>query len=354
MTPRSDPELLAALFATLADPARAPDLGDDPRVLVVARRHRLTPLLSLTCRATLPPALGEPCRRDLVLTAARSLALGAAAEECVAALAAAGVDAAVLKGLAYERTLYPQAGARPASDVDLLVRQRDRRAAFEVLDGLGFEPRAAAPGFDDPDYHEVAWTRGGVEIDLHLALAPAARCAFDYDAVWRDMQPLALGGARALVLSPAHAAVFHALHMAIDHFDGPALYLADLARLLASAEAVEAARAAARAWRCARPLATSLALAAAVQPSWAAALALGAPPGYAARVAATYGGVEALPRLRQLWRKYEHFDTPWDALRYTRVQGRRHLSELVERRLRGRSARERLGLGPRLASPGGP
>ena len=214
--------------------------------------------------------------------------------------------------------------------------------------------RAAAPGFDEADYHEVAWNRGGVEIDLHLALAPAARCAFDYDAVWHDMHPLALGAARALVLAPLHAAVFHALHMAIDHFDVPALYLADLARLLPSDEAVGAARAAASAWRCARPLATSLALASSVQPAWAASLALAAPPGYASRVAESFGGVEALPRPRQLWRKYEHFDTPWDALRYTTVQGRRNLRELIERRLRARSARERLGLGPRLAPPGGP
>ena len=351
MDTRTDREILAALFAALEDPARAPELGDDPRVLVVARRHRLTPLLSMTCRATLPPALGDTCRRDHVLTAARNLALGAVAEECVAALAAAGVAATLLKGLAYERTLYPQTGARPTSDIDLLVRARDRRAAFDVLDRLGFEPRGAAPGFDEPDYHEVAWNRGGVEVDLHLALAPYARCAIDYEAVWRDVRPLDLGAARAL--APPHAAVFHVLHMAIDHFDVPALYLADLARLLATADDVAEARAAARAWRCARPLATSLAIAAAFQPSWAAALPLGPAPGWAARVAAEFGGLARLPRPRQLWRKYEHFDTPWDALRYTQTQGRRNARELIERHLRRRSVRARLGLAPRLPSPEG-
>jgi hypothetical protein len=346
MEARADRQLLLAIFAALEDPGRAATLGADPRVLVVGRRHRLTPLLASLCRATLPPALGDACRQDLVVTAARSLALGAVAEECVLALAAAGVEAAVLKGLAYERALYPRAGSRPTGDVDLLVRDRDRRAAFAVMDHLAFEPRAAAPGFDEPDYHEVAWTRGGVEIDLHLALAPYARCEIDYDLVWRDVRPLELGAAPARILSPAHAAVFHGLHMAIDHFDVPALYLIDLARLLATPDDLAAARAAGRAWRCARPLATSLALAAAFQPSWAATLPLDAAPTptWAARVAATYGGVEHLPRPQQLWRKYEHFDTPWDALRYTNAQGRRHARELVERHLRRRSARERLGL----------
>jgi hypothetical protein len=354
VTAPRDRDLLAALFAALDEPGRAADLGGDPHLLAVARRHRLTPLLSTTCRASLPPALAAACRHDLVLTAARNLALAAVAEECVAALAAAGVEAALLKGLAYERTLYPRGGARPTSDVDLLVRKRDRRAAIEVLDGLRFEPRAAAPGFDDPDYHEIAWTRADVEIDLHLGLAPTARCAIDYDAIWRDVEAIDVGAARAFVLAPAHAAVFHALHMAIDHFDVPALYLVDLARLLATGDAARAARAAARDWRCWRPLATSLAVAAELQPAWAARLALAPPPAFSARVAASFGGVEPLPRPRQLWRKYEHFDAPADALRYTRVQGRRRLHDLVERRLRGRSARERLGLPPRLASPEAP
>jgi hypothetical protein len=354
MDARADPELLAALFAALEDPGRAAALGDAPRVLVVARRHRLTPLLSATCRATLPAGLADACRRDHVLTAARNLALAAVAEECAGALAAAGVEAAVLKGLAYERTLYPGPGARPTSDVDLLVRARDRRAAFDVLDRLGFEPRAAAPGFDEPDYHEVAWDRGGVEVDLHLGLAPGARCAIDYDDVWRNMQPLELGAATVLSLAPAHAAAFHGLHMAIDHFDVPGLYLVDLARLCTGADELAAARAAAAAWRCERALATGLALAAAFQPAWAAPLAVGPGPARASRVVAGFGGVTALPRPEQLRRKYEHFDTALDAIRYTRVQGRRHARELVERHLRARSARERLGLRPRLASPRGP
>lgn len=343
---RADRQILVGLFAALEDPARAAALGDDPRVLVVARRHRLTPLLSLACRATLPTALAEAFRRDHVATAARNLVLAATAEECVAALAAAGVEVAILKGLAYERTLYPQPGARPTSDVDLLVRGGDRRAAFDVLDRLGFEPRAAAPGFDEPDYHEVAWDRAGVEVDLHLALAPRARCAIDYDGVWREMQPLEVGAARARCLAPPHAAVFHALHMAIDHFDVPGLYLVDLARLCAGKGEVAAACAAARAWRCERPLATSLALAAAFERAWAAPLDLRPAPRRAAEVTDGFGGVVPLPRPQQLRRKYQHFDTSRDALRYTLVQGRRRARELVEQHLRGRSARERLGLAP--------
>jgi hypothetical protein len=346
MDARTDRELLVALFAALEDPQRAGELGDDPRLLAVARRHRLTPLLSLSCGKALAPSLRDVCRRDHVMTAAQNLALAAVAEECVAAFTSDGVEVALLKGLAYERTLYPTTGARPTSDIDVLVRERDRRAAFATLDRLGFEPRAAAPGFDEPDYHEVAWTRAGVEIDLHLALAPYARCAIDYDEVWRGTQSLAFGAASARILAAPHAAVFHALHMAIDHFDVPGLYLGDLARLLPDPAALAEVREVARAWRCRRPLATALAVAAAFQPAWAGRLALGAPASSStgARVAASFGYLARLPRARQLWRKYEHFDSAWDALRYTWAQGRRNVRERAIVRLRPRSARERLGL----------
>jgi hypothetical protein len=336
--------MLRALFAALADRARAAALTDGPLLLAVARRHRLTPLLSSECRGSLPPVFDVACRRDHVLTTTRNLALESVAEECITALAAAGVDAAPLKGLAYERTLYPVPGTRPTSDIDLLVRERDRRAAFGVLDRLGFEPKAAAPGFDDADYHEVAWRRDGVEIDLHLALAPYARCGIDYDALWGAMRPMPIGAARAFVMAPEHAAVFHTLHMAIDHFDVPGLYLVDLARLLPTGAEVSAAHATARAWRCRRPFETSVALTAAFQPEWPGAAAIGPGSFAAARVAARFGGVERLPRPEQLLRKFAHFDTVGDALRYTGVQARRNVHELVERRIRRRAPRERLGL----------
>jgi hypothetical protein len=337
--------ILVALLEAIDDRDRAATLGDDEAVLAVARRHRLTPLLSVRCRGALPAQLEEASRRDHVVTSARNLAFAAVAEECVAALAATGVEAALLKGLAYERTLYQQPGARPTGDVDLLVRDGDRRAAFGVLDRLGFEPRAAAPGFDEADYHEVAWRRQHVEIDLHMALAPYVRCSIDYGVVWREMREVALGAARPRVLAPTHAAVFHALHMAIDHFDVPALYLVDLARLLPAASDIERARETARAWRCHRPLETALALTAAFQPRWPGPSPSEA-PARAREVIAGFGGLAPLPRRAQLRRKYAHFDSIPDAVRYTLVQGRRHVREALARRFQRRSARDRLGFEP--------
>jgi hypothetical protein len=338
-------ERLIALLAALEEPTLAIALPeDDPMLTAVARHHRLTPLLSITCGTSLPVTLAEAFRRDRIVTTARGMILAQVAAECIRALAAGGVPAIVLKGLAYETQLYRAPGARPTADADLLIPNEMRRAAFAILDRLGFEPRAAAPGFDDPDYHEVAWTRAGVEIDLHLALAPLARCRIDYPAIWREAETLHLGGSDALALATTHAAVFQALHMAIDHFDVPAIYLVDLSRLLPDEAALDAARDLARRWHCRRPLETAAALAASFLPGWLPAPA-NCLTAMRARIVAGYGTSTGIPRSEQIVRKLGHFDAVEDALRYVVVQLRRNAREAVQRRLLKRSARERLGLG---------
>jgi hypothetical protein len=344
-------EILAALAAVLEDPSRATTLpdGDLALVVAVARHHRLTALLAATAGDRLPPALAEACRRDRMMTIANNALLAEVAEECLTAFARDGIDGVVLKGLAYDKVLYREAGARPTSDVDILVRGERRRAAFAALDRLGFEPRAAAPGFDQADYHEVAWTRSGVPVDLHLALAPPARSRVDHSAVWAAVREIQFGAARAFVLAPAHAAIFHVLHMAIDHFDVPGVYLVDLARLLPGPAETAAAVEIAAGWRCARALATSRALAAAFLPAWAA----GQPPADAGRGSATradrivtrFGTTARLPRPEQLRRKLAHFDSRADAIRYVALQTGRNAREWFERIVRRRSPRARLGLG---------
>jgi hypothetical protein len=348
----SERERLIALLAALEDPSRGGALSpDDPDLPSIARHHRLSPLLSITCGETLPAPLGAAFRRDRIVTTARNMMLGQVAEECLRAFRSAGVRTIVLKGLDYETRLYGAPGARPTADVDLLVPDEGRRAAFGVLDRLGFEPRAAAPGFDEPDYHEVAWTRAGIEVDLHMALAPLARCRIDYGAIWREAQPFRLGVTDGLVLARRHAAIFHALHMAIDHFDVPAIYLTDLARLLPDEEAIRSAGELAGRWRCRRPLDTSVALTAAFLPRWrrAAAPATDFAP-MRSRIVARYGTALGLSRPEQLARKLAHFDGLAEAVRYVITQSRRNLREQLEGRLHRRSARERLNLS--AADPG--
>jgi hypothetical protein len=352
---RNEPEqgrLLRAALAALENPTLAERLPRDGDAdlgpfIEVARHHRLTPLLSVVAGEGLAGELAAACRKDRLLTVARNLALTAAAQECVRALAEKGVAVIVLKGIAYDCAFYSGAGTRPTADVDLLVPADRRRAAFAVLDRLGFEPRAAAAGFDEADYHEVAWRRGDIEVDLHMALAPLVRCQIDYDEVWRCASPITIGDTVSRMLDGKQAAVFHALHMAIDHFEVPALYLLDLARQLPSQSDLDAAQVIARAWGCRRPFETAVALAGEFLPLWRGRHGRRSVPWFARRVTSRYGSLDPLPRSEQLVRKLSHIDDPVTALRYTVVQGRRKAREVLLRRFYNRSARERLALGPK-------
>ena len=181
-------------------------------------------------------------------------------------------------------------------------------------------------------------------MDLHLALAPLARCQIDYQAVWSSVRGTRLGQVEVATLHPTHAAIFHALHMAIDHFDVPALYLVDFSRLLPTQGERDEAEAVAHTWGCWRPFATAAALTAAFLPGWAAGRPLPAGAGFADRVVEDYGALARVPRAEQLVRKLMHFDTRRDAVRYLAVQSRRNVRELFERHVRRRTARQRLAL----------
>jgi len=362
----ADQRLLVALVAT-ADrgvPFRSPTGIEAARIVALARHHRLSPLLSIGSRpAGFSPEIAETFRRDRLSTLGRSTLLRHALSEILAALDARGVEVAVLKGIAYEDLIYPDPGTRPSSDIDLLVRGSERRAALGTLARLGYRPSAGAPGFDQPDYHEVSFRRDAVNVDLHFAIAPLVRGAIDYRALWNDMRTWSFAGRVTKTPSFVHAAVNQALHMAIHHFDVPALYLLDFRRLAAMAttagqpEAAAAAdtivrlRAAARAWECLRALETTLALSAAFlgdPATGAAADAQGRGPGLSwlvERVIAGYGGLEPVSRPEQLGRKVLSFDHPRTAARYLWVQGGRIVREhWLTRGDRARSATQRLGL----------
>jgi len=344
--PSHQRDLLVALLAALEDPARAAELpAHDPALTVVARHHRLTPLLSITCSSFLPTPLADLFRQDRVVTAARNMVFEQVGEECIRTLRAAGIPTILLKGLDYATRLYHgQAGARPTADVDLLVPNESRRAAFRVLDRLGFEPRACAPGFDEPDYHEVAWRRSGVEVDLHMALVPFVRCRIDYPEIWSEARPSRIGETETLVLAPPHAAIFQSLHMGVDHFAVPAIYLVDLARLLPEPTALANAQAIATKWRCRAPFITAVGLAAAFLPGWHAAATLARLPLRSRKVIDSYGPTRPLSRPEQLLRKLVHFDSLTGMLGYVAVQSRRTLRERVDLRIRQQTVRQRLSL----------
>jgi len=122
------------------------------------------------------------------------------------ALAAAGVDIVILKGAALLRFYDGDAGLRPMSDVDVLVRTPDTERAVTVLDSLGYRPAGCAPESLEryARQHLPGWSMvadGRPEIDLHWHVLHQSRAATADDAFWEAAEPLELEGLRLKRLS---------------------------------------------------------------------------------------------------------------------------------------------------------
>jgi hypothetical protein len=135
------------------------------------------------------------------------------------ALATRGIDALVLKGAALAHTLYPEPWLRTRGDTDLLVRPADRRAAFGVLEQLGYRPGASAGG--DVASSEASFTRDGapLPLDLHWRGNNSALLAplFEFEDLRSRAVPLPALGAHARGLGPVDAVLLAATHRATHH-----------------------------------------------------------------------------------------------------------------------------------------
>jgi hypothetical protein len=91
------------------------------------------------------------------------------------AFEAEGIESIVLKGPAIAHTVYPDPTWRTFSDLDVLVRTRQWRAACRVLQGEFGWPRRLPeprPGFDERFGKSAVFaTESGQQIDLHRTLA---------------------------------------------------------------------------------------------------------------------------------------------------------------------------------------
>jgi hypothetical protein len=136
----------------------------------------------------------------------------------VGALRSRGIDVAVLKGVAFGRSLYGDPGYKRMNDVDLLVRPHQVHAVVRVFDELGLLRIADHTKHVDParTHHLAPY----VTRDLHCMLGvqwtfrpPVLGHDFDLDAVWSRTRPLQLGDAIVRMLAPEDNVHHVALHL---------------------------------------------------------------------------------------------------------------------------------------------
>lgn len=218
----------------LPDPA-----GLDPEhLLAVARRHQVSGLIAArlkTAGAQVPAGLERQARLGQQI----ALAQLATALDLTARLAAAGVDALFLKGLALSQRAHGSPLVRYAADIDLLVGADRIEAAGRVLDRAGFahvSPPAALQGARLNLYCRVAkdsahrHAASGVTVELHWRMAD--------ELLAPGLPPPAACGSTELgegqhlpVLNPADQFLYLCTHGAV-HGWARLKWLADVAALL--------------------------------------------------------------------------------------------------------------------------
>ena len=119
----------------------------------------------------------------------------AAAEDALARLERAGIDALVFKGAALGPLYYRDAGARPVGDADILVREDQFRHATDTLAAAGLAPNFPAGTPDFGIEHAVTYEQvgGHAAVDVHCH-ALAADCAPGSDRrYWDAAVPARIG-----------------------------------------------------------------------------------------------------------------------------------------------------------------
>jgi hypothetical protein len=230
----SEQILLSSFLPTEASRARLRELVaahsrqiDWPKLAQRAEFNYLAPLLRFNLAQIgvlggLPDEAQERLAMGSQVWAARELACVSEAERLLDALQAGGVTALPLKGAALLlANYYPQAGLRPALDLDLLVDPARIELAESIAQDCGYalEPgrtKARARQRLANELNHVAPRRGasGLLLELHTRAFHYVRAGRDFGLA--EMRERAQSGQRWLLPAPEDLALHLAHHTLVD------------------------------------------------------------------------------------------------------------------------------------------
>ena len=221
-------------------PASGIEESQWPTIAEMAAAHRLQPLLAWRIERegwAVPDTVAGPWRAARRNAAIAALAQQAALRLALDRLAASGIDAVALKGVALAWRHYPEPALRPMRDLDLLVPEARAREAAATLAGAGFIPEAAEPA-SLADEHQLPTQHHqnlGVTIEVHHRLGdPPHRRGYRVphlaaEALLLRAGTVDCGGAAVRCPDPQDLAAHLIVHALYGHrLDCGPLVLADL------------------------------------------------------------------------------------------------------------------------------
>jgi len=235
---RSTTETLARELVSPSDAAPEWNAHEWRIAQAVASIHGISPLLAARLPWAGPDDWQEFLSEQRDHTERRHARIVTLLERLDAAAKGCGLCAVALKGAALHAAGIYRPGERPMSDIDLLVRPRDRTRASRMLEGLGYEMSyeiwkhvvfVATSGRAQARIGEHA--DNPIKIELHTAIAeqlPFVRCDISDLVLPRNERP-GLHYYRSTAALMAHVLLHAAGALALR--GSRALQLEDIARL---------------------------------------------------------------------------------------------------------------------------
>ncbi|MCP5267126.1 MAG: nucleotidyltransferase family protein [Burkholderiaceae bacterium] len=159
-----------------------------------------------------------------------------AASVALQALARAGLDAMVLKGVAIAQTYYRDVGSRPMADIDILVRPGSIARAIAALAKAGWHVPPDGPRLSDAllRYRKSIVLRraDGMELDLHWAVLDLRGDENACDSFWAAAVPVSLNRVPMRILCAADQLLHACAHGLVWNEVSPMRWIADAMMIL--------------------------------------------------------------------------------------------------------------------------
>lgn len=195
-------------------------------------------LLPMVCRNLI--RLGETPPRELRRAYAESFAasmrLMDGAARGLGALAAAGIPTMVLKGVALLVAHYRDPGARPMSDVDILVPGERIDEALDALEGIGWRGDPARSWLSRGWHAGTLAIPGGLTADIHRHATYEARYPAADKGFFAHGIPLEVAGVATLAMGPSDQLLHTLVHGLRWSIARSPIWIPDAAVVLRSGE----------------------------------------------------------------------------------------------------------------------
>ena len=248
------PDVLRGAPAHLAFAATTPDAERDARAVgVAALLTGVGPLLGAWIEGgalETEPRLARVLARHLAHARAREARIRNAVIPVLARMERAGLEPGVIKGFHTAQVYFPEPGARPFSDVDVVVPPTAVSEAERLLDEAGFVPqqRVGATSYKrewlPPDGPGEVWSyelwhaRSGWKLDLHDGLNFAAVMQnVSARQVPRFTERLTIDGVSLRVADPNELIAVLAAHASTEIYSQRLLRLVELVLVVRRASA---------------------------------------------------------------------------------------------------------------------